>query len=265
MEQVLAVVQEGRHDPAGLVLPWASLSAIRTLIPVESLVVVTMDPKRLVPLTVQELSDDGMLEETPASADDGEDSPFARHFASFAIPMYQERTGDLTTPLRWSDFYSDRDLLNQPLWVECFRPDDFYRGMILTLPAPFPAERRLLFWRGQGRDFTDQDVAILSLLRPHLYELMREVERRQAPGTRLSPRETEVLRLVGLGRSNKQIADTLVVSIATVRKHLENVYVRTGTHNRLAAAELVRTDQPVRGLVQSRSGRSPRRAFSAPL
>lgn len=265
LEDVLSVVHEGRRDWSGPVLPWASLERLRALIPVQALTVVTMDSRRSVPLSVQELSDEGRLEESPVPTELArEDSPFARHFPTFAIPVYQQRTGDLTTPLRWSDFYSRRELANEPLWTECFRPDGHHHGMILTLPAQFPAERRLLLWRGKGPDFSDRDVTILSLLRPHLYELMREAEQRAAAGLDISPRETQVLRLVGRGLTNAEIADILVISVATVRKHLENVYRRTGTHTRLAAAELVRTARPVMGLAPRRSWQSPPPSTSRP-
>ena len=39
----------------------------------------------------------------------------------------------------------------------------------------------------------------------------------------LSPRELEVLRLVAAGRSNREIADSLFISIPTVKRHLTNI------------------------------------------
>jgi LuxR family maltose regulon positive regulatory protein len=38
-----------------------------------------------------------------------------------------------------------------------------------------------------------------------------------------------------MGRSNRQIADELFVSIATVRKHVEHVYGRLGVTSRAEA------------------------------
>ena len=52
----------------------------------------------------------------------------------------------------------------------------------------------------------------------------------------LTRRETEVLRSVATGRTNQQIADELVVSPATVRKHLERIYTKLGVHSRTEAA-----------------------------
>ena len=51
----------------------------------------------------------------------------------------------------------------------------------------------------------------------------------------LSPRETDVLHLLVEGRSNHEIAADLVISVRTVRKHLEAVYDKLGVHSRSEA------------------------------
>jgi pimeloyl-ACP methyl ester carboxylesterase/DNA-binding CsgD family transcriptional regulator len=40
----------------------------------------------------------------------------------------------------------------------------------------------------------------------------------------LTPREVEVLRLIASGRSNREIADELVLSVRTVERHITNLY-----------------------------------------
>jgi DNA-binding NarL/FixJ family response regulator len=52
----------------------------------------------------------------------------------------------------------------------------------------------------------------------------------------LSSREEEVLRLLAAGRSNQQIADELVISLNTVRRHVSNIFDKTGVANRTEAA-----------------------------
>jgi DNA-binding NarL/FixJ family response regulator len=52
----------------------------------------------------------------------------------------------------------------------------------------------------------------------------------------LTLRQLELLELVAMGMSNAEIAEELVLSPHTVRKHLENVYQRLGVTNRTAAA-----------------------------
>jgi DNA-binding CsgD family transcriptional regulator/tetratricopeptide (TPR) repeat protein len=52
----------------------------------------------------------------------------------------------------------------------------------------------------------------------------------------LSQRETEVLRLVAAGKSNREIADALCISLNTVATHVRNILTKTGTANRTEAA-----------------------------
>ncbi len=52
----------------------------------------------------------------------------------------------------------------------------------------------------------------------------------------LTARETEVLRLVALGRNNSEIAQKLFISVNTVTRHMTNVFTKTGTANRVEAA-----------------------------
>jgi ATP/maltotriose-dependent transcriptional regulator MalT len=51
----------------------------------------------------------------------------------------------------------------------------------------------------------------------------------------LSERELEVLRLVSAGKSNREIAATLVISEHTVARHLQNIYTKLGLSSRAAA------------------------------
>jgi two-component system, NarL family, response regulator LiaR len=51
----------------------------------------------------------------------------------------------------------------------------------------------------------------------------------------LTPRETEVLRQLALGRSNKEIADALSISDETVKTHVGNVLSKLQAENRAQA------------------------------
>jgi DNA-binding NarL/FixJ family response regulator len=44
-----------------------------------------------------------------------------------------------------------------------------------------------------------------------------------------------VLRLVATGRSNQEVAAALVLSEHTVRRHLQNIFVKLGVPSRAAA------------------------------
>lgn len=52
----------------------------------------------------------------------------------------------------------------------------------------------------------------------------------------LTPREAEVLRLVAVGKSNRAIADDLVISEHTVARHVQNIFTKLGVASRTAAA-----------------------------
>jgi len=51
----------------------------------------------------------------------------------------------------------------------------------------------------------------------------------------LTAREFEVLRLIVDGLKNQEIADRLVISIATVKRHISNIYAKLGVHRRTQA------------------------------
>lgn len=55
-------------------------------------------------------------------------------------------------------------------------------------------------------------------------------------GLGLTRREAEVLALIAIGRSNAAIAEALVVSPLTVKRHAENIYAKLGVEGRTAAA-----------------------------
>jgi DNA-binding NarL/FixJ family response regulator len=52
----------------------------------------------------------------------------------------------------------------------------------------------------------------------------------------LSPRECDVLCLIAAGKSNRAIADQLVLSLNTVHRHISNIFDKTGATNRTEAA-----------------------------
>ena len=52
----------------------------------------------------------------------------------------------------------------------------------------------------------------------------------------LSPREVDVLRLVSIGKTNKEIAATLRISLSTVATHIRNIFAKAGVGHRSEAA-----------------------------
>lgn len=52
----------------------------------------------------------------------------------------------------------------------------------------------------------------------------------------LTPTEFQVLRLIGQGKSNDEVAETLFISKNTVRSHIKSIYAKLDTHSRLQLA-----------------------------
>jgi DNA-binding CsgD family transcriptional regulator len=104
--------------------------------------------------------------------------------------------------------------------------------------------------RDQERDeaFAHLDAAIAEFeamgMRPPLERALRLRGRRHAardPNAHtyqdgLTEREVEVLRLLVAGKTNREIAEALFLSIRTVERHISNVYLKTDTHGRAQAA-----------------------------
>jgi len=63
-------------------------------------------------------------------------------------------------------------------------------------------------------------------------EYMRRAGEEKNEYERLSDREREVLQLVAEGRTNREIADRLFISVKTVLRHRTNIMEKLGFHNR---------------------------------
>ncbi|MFT4152209.1 response regulator transcription factor [Parafilimonas sp.] len=57
---------------------------------------------------------------------------------------------------------------------------------------------------------------------------------------RLSEREFEVLKLIYTGMTNQQIAEALYISVNTVKKHINNAYLKLDVLTRTTAISKLR-------------------------
>ena len=76
--------------------------------------------------------------------------------------------------------------------------------------------------------------------RDELHAGRRPVSARALPDE-LTPREAEVLSLIARGLSNREIAETLVVSEATVKTHVNHVFSKIGARDRAQAVHYAYT------------------------
>jgi DNA-binding NarL/FixJ family response regulator len=89
----------------------------------------------------------------------------------------------------------------------------------------------------KGNFYLSPAVTQAVLGRPQQKPEARRVEvPRPAPSGGLTPREVEIVHLVGKGLGNREIAQRLGLSVATVRTHLNKVYEKLGAVSRVELA-----------------------------
>lgn len=76
------------------------------------------------------------------------------------------------------------------------------------------------------------------------------------PGAPLTPRERGVLECMAEGLQNKEIAQKLGISLATVRNHVHNLLEKLGVHSKLEAISLAYRAGWVSGAPEPRDARS---------
>lgn len=97
-------------------------------------------------------------------------------------------------------------------------------------PGAFIDEiRRQLF----GEPIISEDIAA-RIVRAVVARRQRGDE--EAVSSELSPRELEVLKLVGLGKTNREIAQSLATAENTVKNHLRHIVRKLHVDNRVQAA-----------------------------
>jgi DNA-binding NarL/FixJ family response regulator len=79
-----------------------------------------------------------------------------------------------------------------------------------------------------------------------LRDVLRRPDQTNAASDPLTPREREVLKLIAEGKTNREIADELVLSLNTVQTHRQHIMEKLNLHNR---TELVKYAIR-RGLIQ---------------
>jgi DNA-binding CsgD family transcriptional regulator len=141
--------------------------------------------------------------------------------------------------IRWSDFYTSTQLRDAAMFADVYGREGRKHCILIAMPAAPGISRRVMFLRDTGSDFGERDRLLLQLLRPHLYEIYLNSQRRSNEVPQLSHRELEVLQLAAQGQTNADIARHLFISVGTVRKHMEHIFDRTGARNRAKAAALV--------------------------
>jgi len=186
------------------------------------------------------------LDTKPDAADDD-----VLYWATGPCPItdYRMRTGD-SAAARITDVTSRTRWHETALYREYYAPFGWDHILDISMSTATHAYRTVTLFRARDdSDFSERDRAVLEMLRPHLRAReARAALKKGAAGSdpveiggkardpHLTLREREILAMVAGGKTNAQIAAELWVTPGTVKKHLENVYVKLGVGSRAAAA-----------------------------
>ncbi len=76
-------------------------------------------------------------------------------------------------------------------------------------------------------------------------KILNQLRHHPKPHSDLTKRELEVLKLIGNGKSNQEIADTLFIGIKTVKTHVSNILAKLDVADRTQAAIYANRNQLV--------------------
>jgi len=208
-----------------------------------------------------------VVSDRPGAISPGEIAVFDRYFYDHPLVRAHGRNPDAVTR-RIADLLPTSAFQRTPLY------NDYYRRIRIdhAMAVPIHVDGHLLVsfvFNRCGREFSDRDRACFELLRPHLgnfYRLSLVAKGADgdalgtiggAPAPPASPiaaspiaaspvraaalalpvtaREREVLQWVASGKTDRDIADILGISMRTVHKHLQRIYEKLGVETRTAA------------------------------
>ena len=164
-------------------------------------------------------------------------------------PLYarHQQTGD-GRAYRFSDVATRRELEATRLYREVYVPLGVKHQIAFTLPSGAGEVMAIALSRGV-RDYSDAERDLLNRARPFLIQAYRNALAYSSRITGALPhlgaalqragltqREADVMRLVAVGGSNRDVAARLGLSDRTVQKHLEHAFRKLGVSSRSAAA-----------------------------
>lgn len=130
------------------------------------------------------------------------------------------------------------------LYRSCFAPFQLHYSVDVVIAAEGMFLGILSLYRKKDKgDFNEEDLILLQMLAEHLNVrfLLNKTKVEKPAGSiskyileyGLTAREDEILQLIFHGKDNQEIATALCISENTLKKHLQNLYKKTGINNRI--------------------------------
>lgn len=238
--RVLLDLSDPARQVESLESTWEStLSTVKAIVPCDAVTFQIQDLAAERVLAVRQVSD---RYEADLEPDDAVDEQYWRRFWSSHF-SYPQRSGDYFTVVKTTDFEPGGALSNS-MGGKVTHADARCRSARVTLPLRGSLDYRVLLWRNGGRDFSERDMVLLSVLRSTLVAIRDRTFKPNASRPELTPRQLQLLGLVATGLTNRQTARQLGVSEHTVRKHVENIFERLQVSSRAAAINRVFLSSP---------------------
>lgn len=149
--------------------------------------------------------------------------------------------------VRVTDVMPQNLLLKTEFFNDFLKVDGLYWGVNLYAWKDNHNIGDMRIWRDKRRaNFTNDDLELLNLVQTaFVAALHRTRQEKMASDTRndagrlghescLTLRESEIVRLVGMGLSDKEISCRLGISVTTVRTHFEHMFRKMNVNNRTA-------------------------------
>jgi DNA-binding CsgD family transcriptional regulator len=215
--------------------PRALLLAVKRFMPCEYISLNEMTPTSVIGAIVEP---DLPPEQLAVFAELGHENPLYQRYVA---------TGD-GRAYRFSDVATREELEATRLYQEFYAPIAVHHQMAFTLPSGADRVIAVALSRSH-RNFSNAERAFVDRARPFLIQAYRNALAWSGPSRPLAERldqalveagltgrQADVMRLVALGLSNRDVAGRLELSPRTVQKHLELVFRVLGVTTRSAAA-----------------------------
>lgn len=156
---------------------------------------------------------------------------------------------------RETDLFPDDVREESSLYKEMYAPNNLHFSAQLSLAHDEQFLGIVSLYRPKGKeDFSDRDLFVLEMLMDHLaLRLSREPALGTGPVNAgkpvdfpalaetfgLTQREAEVFALLFSEISDEEICDNLCITMSTLKKHVQNIYQKSGARTRLQLYKLV--------------------------
>ena len=143
--------------------------------------------------------------------------------------------------------YPEERKVSERIYREFYEPQGIHYAMRISLVHNGLVLAQLMLFRSKGaEDFQVRDGIICSMLSKHLAQKYIHLIEDEAPAEpeqhaeskirgsyNLSQREYQIAEMIVAGKSDQEIAEELVISLSTVKKHVYNAYAKLGVNKRV--------------------------------